>query len=168
MTAPPDPPDVSTLRGPTARPIGRRFWLVAGAILIAVLTILVAISFVSAVSDNARIDRLRTHGVPVVVTVTNCVGNIGGSGSNGAGYTCRGAYRVGGVTYHEVIGSKTTLSTVGSTVHCVADPSRPSTIELASAVAASSSSPSHYLVPSLLALVTISLAAILLRTRRRA
>jgi len=163
MTDPFDPHDVSALRGPTAQPIGRGFWLIAGALLIAVLTVIVTVSFVSAVNDNARINRLRSHGIPVVVTVANCVGNIGGSGSNGAGYTCRGAYRINGVTYHEVIGSKTTLSKVGTKVRCVADPARLSTIELSSAVAASSASPSNYVVPSLLALVLIALISILVR-----
>jgi hypothetical protein len=165
MSAPSEPRDVSSLRGPEAQPIGRNFWLVAGTLLIAVLAVIVTVSFISAANDNARIDRLKFHGVSVVVTVTNCVGNIGGSGSNGAGYTCRGAYDVKGVAYHEVIGAKTTLSTTGSTVRGVADPNRPSTVELASAVASSAASPSAYIVPSLLALLLLAVMAILYRRK---
>src|ERR1700689_1494602 len=116
MSAPSEPRDVSSLRGPEAQPIGRNFWLVAGTLLIAVLAVIVTVSFISAANDNSRIDRLKSHGVSVVVTVTNCVGNIGGSGSNAAGYTCRGEYDVRGAAYREVIGSKTTFSAAGSTV----------------------------------------------------
>jgi hypothetical protein len=94
------------------------------------------------------------------------VGNIGGSGSNAAGYTCHGSYRVDGVRYVEIIGSKTTQSPAGTEVRAVADPNRPSTVELASAVARSTSSSSVYVVPSILALVFVVLALALLRRQR--
>jgi hypothetical protein len=165
MTLDPEPHGVAALRGAEAQPIGRPFWVVAGALLIAVMPLVVAIAFVSAANDNARIERLKNHGLPVMVTVTGCVGNIGGSGSNAAGYTCRGEYRVNGVTYREVIGSKTTLTSAGSEVKGVADPARPSTVEVASAVATSSTSFSVYFVPSLLALLVVSLAVFLSRRR---
>jgi hypothetical protein len=155
-----------TLRGPNARSIGGSFWYVAGAILLAVFAVAIVVSFISATNDNARIDRLKNHGVAVTVTVTSCVGNIGGSGSNAAGYTCSGSYSVHGVRYQEVIGSKTTLSTAGTTVRAVADPSRPSTVELASSVAMSSSSFSDYVVPILLAILFLLLGLALLRRYR--
>jgi hypothetical protein len=166
MTVPPEHHDVSSLRGPAVQPIGRRFWNVAGALVITVLAVIVVVSFISAMNDNARIARLRSHGIPVLVTVTDCVGNIGGSGSNAAGYTCRGTYHLDHVTYHEVIGSKTTLSTAGTTVRCVADPARPSTIELTSAVASSSTSRSTYVVPGLLTLLLVALVMLIYRRRR--
>jgi hypothetical protein len=166
MTSSSEPRDMPALRGPEAQPIGRQFWLLVGALLVIVLAFIVTVSFVSAVNDNSRIDRLKSHGIPVTVTVTDCVGNIGGSGSNAAGYTCQGKYRVNGVSYHEVIASKTTLSTAGSTVRGVADPARPSTIELASAVASSSPSNAAYVVPSLLAVLLVALATTLHRYRR--
>jgi uncharacterized protein (TIGR03382 family) len=157
--------NTAVLRGAEARPIGRKFWLVAGTILCAALAVIVVVSFVSAINGSARINRLRTHGVPVTVTVTNCDGNIGGSGSNAAGYTCRGTYRIHGVRYQEIIGSKATFSAPGSTVRAVADPDRPSTIELSSAVASSSPSPWAYGVPSILALLLAALAVVLFRRR---
>jgi hypothetical protein len=165
MTEPSEEHIVSTLRGAAAQPIGRQFWNVTGILLIAALAIIVIISFVSAVNDIARINRLKFHGVPVVVTVTNCAGNIGGSGSNAAGYTCRGVYEIKGNTYHEIIGSKATLSTAGSEVRCVADPARPSTIELTSAVASTSTSAAPFVVPSLLALLLLTLVVTLFRRR---
>jgi hypothetical protein len=124
------------------------------------------VSFISAFNDNARVDRMKNRGIPVTVTVTSCVGNIGGSGSNAAGYTCRGSYRVDGVRYVEVIGSKSTSSRAGTRVHGVVDPSRRSTVELTSAVRASTSSLSVYVVPGLLAVFFV-IAAIALRRRRR-
>ncbi len=156
----------ASLRGPEAQRIGGRFWFATGALLLVAFAVTITVSFISAAHDNSRIERLKTSGVPVVVTVTNCVGNIGGSGSNAAGYTCRGAYRVKGVRYREIIGSKSTLSSVGSTVQGIADPPHPRTIELASAVARSSTSPSAYVVPSVLALLFVALTLLLLRRLR--
>jgi hypothetical protein len=171
MVANSEPHHVVSLRGPEVASVGRRFWTSVAAFILALLATVVIVSFVSAVNDNSRIDRLRAHGLSVIVTVTDCVGNIGGSGSNAAGYTCRGAYRLNGVRYSEVIGSKTTFSTSGSQVRCVADPSRRTTIELASAVARSSSSSTVYIVPSLLALLFVALGSEFLRrllpSRRR-
>jgi hypothetical protein len=154
------------LRGPDARHISDRFWLVTGTLLLGVFAIIIVVSFISAFNDNARIDRLKNHGIPVTVTVTSCVGNIGGSGSNAAGYTCRGSYRVDGVRYVEVIGKKSTPSNAGTKVHGIADPSRRSTVEVASAVRASSSSASVYFVPSVLALFLV-IATIASRRRKR-
>jgi len=153
----------ASLRGPGARNVDGRFWFVAGAALLAVFAVIIVVSFISATNDNARIDRLKDHGVAVRVTVTSCVGNIGGSGSNAAGYTCHGSYSVHGVRYDEVIGSKTTFSTTGTHVRAIADPERPSTIEVASSVAKSSSSHSVYLVPSLLTLLFLVLSIALRR-----
>jgi membrane protein implicated in regulation of membrane protease activity len=167
MSATSEPRDVTSLRGAEAQRLGRRFWLVAGILILAVLAVSIIVSFISAANDNARIDRLKSHGVSVVVTVTTCVGNVGGSGSNAAGYTCRGEYRVDGVTYHEIIGAKTTLSSAGSKVQGVADPARPSTVELASAVATSSVSSSVYVVPTLLLLLFVALSVASLRRWRR-
>jgi hypothetical protein len=101
-----------------------------------------------------------------VVTVTNCVGDIGGSGSNASGYTCHGTYRVAGRRYAQIIGSKSTLSPEGSKVKGIADPLRPSTIELASAVARSSSSNSVYVVPSAMALLFVALTYLFVRRFR--
>ncbi len=158
--------EISSLRGPEPQRIGGPFWLAAGALVLAMFAVTVAVSFVSAAHDNARIERLKFRGVPVVVTVTNCVGNIGGSGSNASGYTCHGSYRVSGEKYQEVIGSKSTLSSVGSKVQGVADPDRPSTVELASAVARSSTSTSVYVVPIVLALLFVALTLLFLRRLR--
>ena len=165
MPVAPNPHDVSSLRGPEAQRIGGRFWFVVCVLVFIVIAVFIVVSFIAAVNDNARTNRLKTNGIPVVVTITNCTGHIGGSGSNAAGYTCYGKYRVHGVRYQEVVGSKTTTSPTGTTVRGVADPSHPSTIELASAVAASSSSDSAFVVPSILAVLFVALSLVAARVR---
>jgi hypothetical protein len=166
MPVTPNPHDVASLRGPEAQRMGGRFWFVVCVLLFIVIAVLIVVSFIAAVNGNARTDRLKTNGIPVAVTITNCTGHIGGSGSNAAGYTCYGKYRVHGDRYQEIIGSKTTSSPTGATVRAVADPSHPSTIELASAVAASSSSGSAFIVPSVLAVLFAALSLVVARARR--
>jgi hypothetical protein len=161
----PDPRDVASLRGAEAQRIGGRFWFVVIVLASIVIAVFIAVSFVAAVNSNSRLERLKTGGIPVVVTVTNCTGNIGGSGSNAAGYTCYGKYRARGVRHHEIIGAKTTFSAAGTAVRAVADPKSPTSIELSSAVAASSPSDSAYLIPSILAVLFLCLALVIVRTR---
>ena len=167
MPVAPDPHPVASLRGAEAQRIGGRFWFVVCVFVFIVIAVFIVVSFITAVNDNVRMERLKTHGVPVVITVTSCTGHIGGSGSNAAGYTCYGTYRVHGVRYREIIGSKTTTSPTGATVRGVADPSRPSTVELASAVATSKPSDSHYVTPSILAAMFVALAFVIARRRSR-
>src|SRR5579862_3147188 len=114
MAIPPDPREFNSLRGAAAPRINVRFWRHAGAALLAGFAIIVIATFINAANDISRIDRLKSHGISVVVTVANCVGNLGGSGSNAAGYTCQGIYRVDGVRYLEDIGSLTTMKITGA------------------------------------------------------
>ncbi len=158
---------VGALRGSSAVGVQRSFWVYAGALVVLLLGVVTVVSFVSASSDNARIERMKDHGIAVAVTVTDCVGNLGGSGSNGAGATCRGRSQVGATTFHEVIGSLSAFSPPGAVVRGVADPARPSTVELASAVAAARPSDGVYLAPGLLALRFVVLAGGYVRLARR-
>jgi hypothetical protein len=158
---------VTTLRGPVAVSVGRTFWLVAGAIGLLVFAAALVVSLLSASNDNARIERMKAHGIPVTVVVTGCAGNLGGSGSNGAGYTCRGRYNIGRATYHETIGSMATFAATGTAVRGVVDPSHESTVILAIAVTRSKSSPGAYLRPALLAVVFAILLLAYLRVARR-
>jgi hypothetical protein len=165
----PSPDDRATsLRGPAPVSVGRRFWLLAGVFGLVVFAVVLVVSFLSVSNDNARIDRLKTHGIPVTITVTSCIGNIGGSGSNSAGYTCRGDYTVNGATYREIIGSMATFSATGTTVRGVVDPSHHGTVVLSSALRNSSASPSRYVAPGLLGIALVALTLALRRVARRA
>jgi hypothetical protein len=157
----------ASLRGAEPAKIGRTFWLFAGAFGLVVFAAIVVVSFLSAANDNARIDRMKMHGIPVTVVVTGCTGNIGGSGSNVTGYTCRGTYTVDAIHYHDIIGSMSTFAVPGTSVRALVDPSRHSTVESLSAVRASTSSPKRYIAPGLLGLVLVALALTLWRVARR-
>jgi len=137
----------ASLRGAEPAKIGRTFWLFAGAFGLVVFAAIVVVSFLSAANDNARIDRMKMHGIPVTVVVTGCTGNIGGSGSNVTGYTCRGTYTVDAIHYHDIIGSMSTFAVPVTSVRALVDPSRHSTVESLSAVRASTSSPKRYIAP---------------------
>jgi hypothetical protein len=158
---------VAPLRGSTPVSVGRRSWLFAGALGLVLFSAALVVSFVAITNNNSRVDRMKSRGIAVEVTVTNCAGNLGGSGSNGAGYTCSGYYTVGRVTYREPIGSMVTFAASGTRVRGVVDPSHHGTVVLASAVLTSVASRSAYLATGLLTLVLIVLTLVFLRVARR-
>ncbi|HVA43447.1 MAG TPA: hypothetical protein VNF50_08195 [Acidimicrobiales bacterium] len=79
---------------------------------------------VSASLSNAGINRLRHHGRVVTATVSGCEGLLGGSGSNGVGYTCRADFSLGGRTWSEVLPG-TSLRAPGSHLALVVAPTDP-------------------------------------------
>ena len=82
---------VGTLRGATVSFNPRR--LVQGALGLVMVTLAVTaiVLTVAGIHSNDQINRLQTQGQPVTVTVTGCLGLLGGSGSNAAGYSCGAA-----------------------------------------------------------------------------
>ncbi len=158
---------VAPLRGAAPNPTRARIWIVAAFACLLLLAVAVAASFVSASRDNARVERLKAQGIAVNVTVSDCRGNLGGSGSNSVDYTCHGDYRLGATTYHEVIGAMTTFSSAGSVVRGVVDPSQHGYVTLASALEHTTPSSSAYVVPGLLAIALLALTFALWRVTRR-
>jgi len=73
-----------------------RALVVVSVLVLATLTIVLTRE---AINANARISRLRQHGVPVDVTVTSCLGLASGSGITEAGYRCRGTFTLKGHHY---------------------------------------------------------------------
>jgi hypothetical protein len=167
LTSPSAEKRVAPLRGAEAARIGKRFWLVASALGLLVVAGVIAVSFVSTLNEHARIDRMKAHGIPVTVTITACEGNLGGSGSNVASYTCRGSYIIDGTSYNELIASMTTFAATDTHVRAVADPSQHSSVALASAIKTSHTSPSAFIVLALLTLLLLALVALLIRAARR-
>jgi len=159
--------DVVSLRGAAPASVRRRYWLFSAVTALVVFALIIVVSFISATNDNATIQRLKTHGIPVNVTVTSCIGNIGGSGSNSAGYTCRGVYHVGADRFDEIIGSMTNFSAPGTSVSGEVDPAKHGTVELASAVRGSTASAGAFVPPGLMCALLIILAMALRRTARR-
>ncbi len=162
-----DDTNVATLRGASPVGVSRRFWTVLGALVLVIFAVTLAVSLVSATHDNSRIDRLKNHGIAVSATVISCIGNLGGSGSNASSYTCVATYAIASANYHEVVGHMSSFAAPGTRVSVVADPSQPSTIELASAVKSSSPSNGVYVAPGLLGVLFVALTVAYLRLLRR-
>jgi hypothetical protein len=96
----------------------RRVSRVAVGICVATLAVTAGVLFGAGINQNAQIVALRNHGVPADVTVTTCLGLLGGSGSNAAGYSCRGTLVVGGRRY-DVAVPGSVLRAPGSNVRVV-------------------------------------------------
>lgn len=163
-TGQPDAP-VAALRGAgvdvDVRLVGR---IVAGLCLTG-LAVASAVLFVVGAHVNAQIDSLRADGRPVTVTVTRCIGLLGGSGSNPAGYACAGTLTLGGHRYHEAIPGST-LYGPGSRIAGVAVPGDPPLLSTPHVLAAQHASASAFVVPTLLLVVLVAaVAAIVVRRR---
>jgi hypothetical protein len=157
---------VTTLRGAGVDVDIRRVAPVAIGICLAGVAVLAVILLVSGFHKNAQIANLRQHGVPVEMKVTGCIGLMGGSGSNLAGYQCRAAFTLDGQTSTENIPGSNFLAT-GSTHQGVAVPGDPALVSTPSAVAAEHASWRVFLIPAILLVVLVGiLEALFLRQRR--
>jgi hypothetical protein len=157
---------VGTLRGAGVQVDAARAARVAVALGLAVLVVVAAVLFVAGYRKNAQITELRTHGVPVELTVTHCLGLMGGSGSNQAGFDCSGTYAYDGRTYSEdVPGNSLRLS--GSTVRGVVVPSDPALFSTPGTVAREHASASVYAAPVVLVVVAAGIGGWLVVRRRR-
>ena len=158
---------VSTLRGPPVGEIDvRRVRVVLTIACTGVLAALAASLFVAGARKNAQITALHRHGVPVVVTVTSCMGLLGGSGSNVAGYTCRGSFALHGHRYLDNIpGSRDRPP--GTTLHAVTLESDPGLLTTTSQLASDRASAGVFLLPTVLVLVLVVVVVLALRRSRR-
>jgi len=156
-----------TLRGATVGSIdGRRVARAVAALCMVALAVAAVMLTVAGADKNAQITRLRDHGTTVVATVTGCLGLLGGSGSNPAGYECRGAYEVGGRRYVADIPG-TVLRRPGSRLRAVIDPDDPALVSTPAMLAAEQASWRVYVVPGVLAVTVLSLGVTALWRARR-
>lgn len=163
----PDPDDrVAPLRGAGVEINGRQVARVVLGIVLATLAVLAVAFTVIGIHNNRQIDQLRNQGVPVAVRVTSCQGLLGGSGSNAAGYTCRGTYELGGHRYNEVLPG-TALHAPGTVVRAVAVPSDPTLVSPVSVVDAEHASASVFILPAVLLVALVALLVVLALRRRR-
>jgi hypothetical protein len=158
---------VSTLRGAGAQVDVHTVAKVVLGLVVATLAVLVIVFVIVGVDKNQQINELRGQGEPVMFTVTSCQGLLGGSGSNGAGYTCRGTYHLGGHTYDEPLPG-TAFFTPGATVHAIAVPGDPGLVSPVRVVESEHASWKVYLPPVILfAALVLILAMVELRRRKR-
>ncbi len=160
---------VTTLRGAGVDVDPRRAaQLVVGTCLVA-LAVVAVILLVSGIRKNAHDASLQDHGVPVSVTVSGCLGLLGGSGSNAAGYACKGTYTFDGRHYQQAIPGNALLP-AGSVVRGVIVPGDPRLLSTPATVATQQPSSKVYIVPAILfgILVVAVVVMVLARRHRRA
>lgn len=167
------PPErVGALRGaPVGDVDGRRLVTVAVAFVALGLAVAAVALSVAGARKNAEISDLRQRGVPVVVTVTGCMGLLGGSGSNAAGYACRGTYTLDG-RRHEAAIPGHVLRRPGATVAAVTLASDPGLVSTQALIATEHPTPKVFVLPAVLAAALVLLLGAVftrrLRTRRAA
>jgi hypothetical protein len=161
---------VMTLRGAGIDVDIRRAGRVVALVCMVALAVVTVVLFVAGAQKNAQINRLRQHGVPVEVTVTRCLGLMGGSGSNLAGFQCTGSFTVDGHHYVEAIPG-TALYPAGAKIRAVTDPGDPALLSTNAVLATEQASWRVFLLPTILLLITVLVVAALAlrqrRTRRR-
>jgi hypothetical protein len=164
-----DMPDnrVGKLRGAGVQVDSRRLARVGIGIVLVTLAALTVGFTVAGVHKNQQTDELHTQGVPVTVTVTGCLGLLGGSGSNAAGYSCHGTYILHGHHYSEPLPGSA-FHRPGSTIASVAVPSDPALVSPVSIADAQHSSPSVFILPAVFGgLLVLSIAILFIRARRQ-
>ncbi len=159
---------VSTLRGAGVTSVDRKrlLWLAVVAVIVGLVAGSVVL-YVAGARKNAQIADLRQHGVPVEVTITGCQGLLGGSGSNAAGYTCRGTFTLDGQRDDEAIPGDTLLSP-GTRIRAVAVPGDPGLVSTPAVLSGEHVSDGVYVLPSVLAVLAVLGLAVALTLRRRA
>jgi hypothetical protein len=158
---------VGQLRGAGVSVDARRVGQVAVGIVLVTLAVLAVVFTVVGIHTNQQDDRLHDDGVPVTFTVTGCLGLLGGSGSNAAGYACRGTYSIDGKHYAGVQLPGASFHRPGSTVAAIAVPGDPALVSPASIVATEHSSTGAFVLPAVLAGILLVLVALLLWRRAR-
>jgi hypothetical protein len=160
---------IGSLRGASVQFDLRRAGQVAVGLVAATLLVLVVVLTVAGVHSNNQIDTLHGRGVPVTVTVSGCLGLLGGSGSNAAGYSCHGSYTLDGRRYTEPLPG-TSFHAPGSTIAAVAVSGDPALLSPDNIIENQHSSAGVYVVPAVLAGVLVVLLGLIVwryRTVRR-
>lgn len=140
---------LTILRGATVEVDARRVHQAVVAVCLMALTAAVVVLFVAGLEKNAQITLLRTQGVAVEVTISSCLGLMGGTGSNLTGYECRGTFTIGGHSYNDAIPASAPYSP-GATLRAVSVPEDPALLSTPRALADQHASWRVFLLPSLL------------------
>ena len=157
---------VGTLRGAGVQVDIAKVGRVVLALVVVALVVVGAVLVVAGYRKNSQVNDLHAHGVPVQVTVVGCLGLMGGSGSNTAGYECTGRYVVHGTSYVEGIPGSTFYAR-GAVVTGVVSSDDPGLLSSPSVVASSHTTNTLYIVGGLLLLVALAIVGWLVLKRRR-
>ncbi len=157
--------DAPRLRGATVNPRGGPR---PGTWRLFVVLVIVVMDFFNVLSwhnDNQRYQRLSAHGIATTIKIGNCTGNLGGSGSNGAGFTCTGTYLVRGQTKTETVAAQSTFLAPGSSLPGIVDPANTNFV-IASAGLPTLQTSDVALWPSVLSLFPIGVMVLVWRRQR--
>ena len=157
---------VGTLRGAGVSADVTRVGRVVLALVLVTLVVVGAVLLVAGYRKNTQIEDLRAHGVPVRVTVRHCLGLMGGSGSNTAGYECTGTYAYHGTQFAEGIPGSSYYPD-GATVAGVVPSDDPGLLSTPATVASSHTTATLYLVGAGLLVVAAAVVVWLALRRRR-
>lgn len=136
--------------------------VIVGVGLMALAAVAVVL-FLTGAQKNAQISDLRQHGVPVEATVSGCLGLMGGSGSNLAGYSCRGTFTITGHRYDEAIPGNT-LYPPGTRLRVMTVPGDPALLDTVGAVRSEHPSFGVFVIPTtMVAILGLTLGALVLR-----
>ena len=155
------------MRGATVSIDGRRATQVVVGLTLATLAVLGVVFIVVGINKNEQINELKDHGVPVTYVVSKCLGLLGGSGSNGAGYACQGSYMVNGRRYFENLPGSS-LYGPGDRVNAVSVRSDPTLLSIPAIVDSEHASASVFILPAVFLGVCALLGLALLQRRRTA
>jgi hypothetical protein len=146
----------------------RKVAQVVVGLMLATLAVLAVVFTVTGIHKNSTINDLRQHGVAVDVHVTGCLGLLGGSGSNAAGYTCQGTFTLGGHHYGDTLPGST-FYRPGTIVRSVTVAGDPASTTPVGQLAAEHASANVFTLPLVLfALFLLLGGGILLRRRQKA
>jgi hypothetical protein len=134
---------------------------VIGMVVVGALAIALT---VAAVHDNARINRLRHHGVAVTITVTGCSGQGTGMGATLTTFRCRGTFTLNGHRYTDAIGGSHTRHSIGDKVKGVTDAADPADLSTVEAAEAKRTSATPFIAPG--ALLVLLLTALVVWRRQ--
>jgi hypothetical protein len=139
-------------------------WVLGVCVL--ALFVVAVVLLIAGIDKNSQINTLKNHGAMVNIKVIDCQGLLGGSGSNPAGYACKGSYAFQGRQYVQEIPGTSLLST-GSTVRGVIAPNDPRLLSTPSEVASQQASWTVYIAPVVLfLLLALALVVLILMLRR--
>jgi hypothetical protein len=156
---------ITSLRGAGVQADVRRVGRVAIGLSLVTLAAVAIVLLVAGLQKNAEITSLRANGVPVDVTVSRCLGLMGGSGSNLVGYDCNGTYTVDGHVYTEDIPGNASHAP-GSTLRGLTVPGDPTLFSTPGAVAAEHPSWRVFIIPAILLVAVLLLVGALVLRRR--
>ena len=154
------------MRGAGVEVDTRRATTIVVGVLLTAMAVLIIVLVIAGINQNSEIDRLRHHGVLVDVTVKECTGQLGGSGSNAAAYRCAGTFVLRGQHFSATIpGGR--FRDAGSTVRLVTTVGDPGLVATVAQVRVERTSWGVFVAPLVLTLVVIVIATLVAVRRRQ-